>query len=308
MCAVVWILAGLPPENVHFCDPGAAVDTELRRICMANVAVQTFVTMADVSPTPEALADLMRYQWLETTVLDHHRTSERLLGRSFTGVGSENHCDVRVEMGPGVCGCTLLLRHLFGDPAEGTWQMKYEGLIETVDIIAQFDSWTERRDEAIDLIMLHRVLGQRGFVERCTASGPESCRPRVSRFEAPFVQAQRQKSDERIREDSARSWETTMVHPVTGRRVLAAVTALSGPATYSLAEVLKTHPTATFAFGVNPVTGYVSVRSRRPEDDCSKIAELMGGGGHACAAAFTYTPSLHLDVRQFLSKIQEGHR
>lgn len=284
MCAVVWVLSGQSLADVRFCDPTVGVDVALDAIEDDRT---TYVVCADVAPSPKGL-ERARTRLGDVLVFDHHKTNERLSGTS----GVLIHC------APGVCGCTLLR-----DALVGPWNMSPE-LSQLTDVIAQFDTWTDRRAEAEEMLYLHTVLGQDGFVRRCI----EACRPgglgkRLSRFEAPFVDAERQKTKERTREAMSRAWKTTVRHPSSGGPVTAVVTVLDSYPSQTLNAMLLEHPEATFSFGVNPVSGYVSIRSRDPVDDCAFLGEKMGGGGHACAAAFRYTPSHSRDVDAMMGRL-----
>jgi oligoribonuclease NrnB/cAMP/cGMP phosphodiesterase (DHH superfamily) len=254
-CAVVF---GSCPEHgpVQLVDNGA-IDRQVRETLAArlpNAAEhEVLVTDHGVDAATADLVDAFVAAGGRFALLDHHRSSEHLAGRSWATVDESR-------------SATGLLFDRLGRPP---------AFAEFARLVEDHDLWQHRDPRSARLAALVGLLGTERFLNRFRDD------PRVDLREGEAVLVE---TEERRREDYLRrKVDQARVAEVGGERwaICYAEQYQSDLAERLMAEL---HVAATAI--VNAGKRTVSLRGRGV--DVSGIAERFGGGGHARAAAFTF--------------------
>jgi uncharacterized protein len=255
-CAVVF--AGSRPEHgqVELVENGA-IDRRVRETLAARLRDaaehEVIVTDHGVDAATADAVDGFVAAGGRFSLLDHHRSSEHLAGRSWATVDESR-------------SATGLLFDRLGRPP---------AFAEFARLVEDHDLWQHRDPRSARLAALVGLLGPERFRDRFRDD------PRVDLREGEALMVEH---EERRRADYLRrKVEQARVVEVGGERwaICYAEQYQSDLAERLMAEL---HVEATAI--VNAGKRTVSLRGRGV--DVSRIAERYGGGGHARAAAFTF--------------------
>jgi len=213
-------------------------------------------------------------EWLaaggELQLLDHHRSSEHLIGRSWATIDE-------------VHSATGLLWAYLGRPAR---------FGEFAALVEDHDLWLHRDPRSPRLALLLGLLGQQRFLTRF-----------VAQPEVEFTEGERLVLEvEESRRESylARKAEQAILRDLRG---VAWAIVYADSYQSELAERLMSRFGAGATAIVNPSRRTVSLRGRTV--DVAAIAERQGGGGHARAAAFSFRDvPLELSLERFEEELQ----
>jgi oligoribonuclease NrnB/cAMP/cGMP phosphodiesterase (DHH superfamily) len=205
------------------------------------------------------------------TLLDHHRSSQHLADRQWATID-----EARSATG-------MLFDHL-GEPA---------AFAEFARLVEDHDLWLHRDPRSARLAALVGLLGHERFLARFSAN------PRVDFGEGELLLLDNE--DSRREDYLAKKLEQARVFERAGVRW---AVCYAEQYQSDVAERLMTGLGVAATAIVNPARRTVSLRGR--DFDVSAVAQRRGGGGHARAAAFSFTGSdLEKDLERFESALND---
>jgi uncharacterized protein len=205
------------------------------------------------------------------TLLDHHRSSQHLAARQWATVDEAR-------------SATGLLFHHLGEPA---------AFAEFARLVEDYDLWRHTDPRSARLAALVGLLGHERFLARFTAN------PRVEFAEGELLLLDTE--DSRREDYLAKKLEQARVFERAGVRW---AVCYAEQYQSDVAERLMTGLGVAATAIVNPARRTVSLRGK--DFDVSAVAQRMGGGGHARAAAFSFRDGeLEKELERFESGLEE---
>jgi oligoribonuclease NrnB/cAMP/cGMP phosphodiesterase (DHH superfamily) len=271
-CAVLVSGSVEGPASIEPVENGA-IDGRVRALVQDADprAVRVLVTDHGVSEPTAELVDAFVAAGGGFTLLDHHRSSRHLDGRTWATV-DERHS-----------ATALLFQHL-GRPARFG---AFARLVEDHDLWRHADPGSAR------LAGLLGLLGHERFVARFSADPSVEFREE----EALLLEIEEGRRESYLRRKTDQAW----VREIGGH---AWAVCYADQYQSDLAERLMSVFEVAGTALLNPGKRTVSLRGRGV--DVSAIAQRWGGGGHARAAAFTFSGSaLELSLEAFEEAVSE---
>jgi oligoribonuclease NrnB/cAMP/cGMP phosphodiesterase (DHH superfamily) len=273
-CAVVFSGARPGQGPIELVENGA-IDGRVRGALAARIGDaaghEVLVTDHGVDAATADAADEFVDAGGRFLLLDHHRSSLHLSGRSWATID------------PDRSATGLLFDHL-GRPG---------AFAELVRLVEDHDLWRHHDPRSARLAALEGLLGAERFLARFTEDPSVELRD----GERLLVDQEEARREDYLR----RKVEQARVVEIGGRRW-----ALCYAEQYQsdLAERLMSELGVEATAIVNPGRRTVSLRGRGV--DVSGVAERFGGGGHARAAAFTFRGApLEADLARFEDRLIE---
>lgn len=287
--AAVFIRCGGSPHNVHFVPAGeSSVDPAVVDLLGRGVPIH----VVDVCPSEGVLRTLIgRGNW----IWDHHKSSEARMARMASP---------RCITNSNRCGCKLYMEWLRVDAMfpPGGRLLGFIDAIESVDLY-QKDNPNYRDGEYLADIMsagvsMSPLLQTMDQLEFAIVLAQEDAYELLwSKFYEGVARTARQMCRTYTQQAVERAWITQLVEPFDGgNTITVAIASAPGWWRSEVGNALLDIPDVDLGAVVDTTAGIVSLRSRSPKVDCSRIAEGYGGGGHARAAGFP------IDRADFLSK------
>ena len=249
-CGVVFSGARPGQGTVELVDNGS-IDARVREALEGSPAI--LVTDHGIDAETADRVDAYIAAGGQFTLLDHHRSSQHLAARPWATVD-----EARSATG-------LLFDHL-GAPAAFA---EFAGLVEDHDL------WRHADPRSARLATLVGLLGHERFLARFIAD------PRVEFTEGEVLLLDNE--DARREDYLAKKLEQARVFERAGIRW---AVCYAEQYQSDVAERLMTGLGVAATAIVNPARRTVSLRGR--DFDVSAVAQRMGGGGHARAAAFSF--------------------
>jgi len=267
-CAVLFEGARPGQGRVELVDNGA-IDARVLAALEAERAV--LVTDHGLAEATAAAVDAFIAGGGAFTLLDHHRSTRHLEGRAWATVDED-----RSATG-------LLFEHLGRPPA----------FAEFARLVEDHDLWRHADPRSAQLAALLGLLGHERFRARFTAD------PAVEFREGELLLVEHE--DERREAYLARKLEQARVVEKDGKRW---AVCYAEQYQSDLAERLMTGLGVDATAIVNPARRTVSLRGRGL--DVSALAERLGGGGHARAAAFSFAGrELEAPLKAFETELEK---
>jgi len=228
-----------------------SIDARVREALAASPAI--LVTDHGIDTETADQVDAYIAAGGQFTLLDHHRSSEHLAARPWATVD-----EARSATG-------LLFDHLGEPPA----------FAEFARLVEDHDLWRHADPRSARLAALVGLLGHEKFLARFIAN------PRVDFTEGEILLLDNE--DSRREDYLAKKLEQAKVFERAGVRW---AVCYAEQYQSDVAERLMTGLGVAATAIVNPARRTVSLRGR--DFDVSAVAQRMGGGGHARAAAFSF--------------------
>lgn len=272
-CAV---LVGGSAEGPAAIEPveNGAIDGRVRALLQeaGPGALRVLVTDHGVSEQTAELVDEFVGGGGTFTLLDHHRSSRHLDGRTWAIV-DERHS-----------ATALLFQHLGRPERYGTF----------VRLVEDHDLWRHDDPRSARLAGLLGLLGHERFVARFSTDPSVEFREE----EARLLEIEEGRRESYLRRKTEQAW----VREIGGHAwALCYADQYQSDLAERLMSVLGVAGTAL----LNPGKRTVSLRGRGV--DVSGIAQRWGGGGHARAAAFTFAGSaLEISLQAFEEAVLDG--
>jgi uncharacterized protein len=249
-CGVLFSGARPGQGTVELVDNGS-IDARVRDALAASSAI--LVTDHGIDAATADLVDAYIAAGGHFTLLDHHRSSHHLAAREWATID-----EARSATG-------LLFDHL-GQPT---------AFAEFARLVEDHDLWLHTDPRSARLAALVGLLGHERFLARFVAN------PQVQFAEGEILLLDNE--DSRREDYLAKKLEQARVFERAGVRW---AVCYAEQYQSDVAERLMTQLDVAATAIVNPARRTVSLRGR--DFDVSAVAQRMGGGGHARAAAFTF--------------------
>jgi uncharacterized protein len=249
-CGVLFSGARPGQGTVELVDNGS-IDARVRDALAASSAI--LVTDHGIDAATADLVDAYIAAGGHFTLLDHHRSSQHLAAREWATID-----EARSATG-------LLFDHL-GQPT---------AFAEFARLVEDHDLWLHTDPRSARLAALVGLLGHERFLARFVEN------PQVRFAEGEILLLDNE--DSRREDYLAKKLEQARVFEREGVRW---AVCYAEQYQSDVAERLMTQLDVAATAIVNPARRTVSLRGR--DFDVSAVAQRMGGGGHARAAAFTF--------------------
>lgn len=250
------------------------------------------VFITDISPREDKTVELIKESSLKIKMLDHHPTVTYLNTYSWADVFPE----ITDPTGTTVrtCGTSLLYSYLINNG----YIQRDETITDLVEKIRRYDTWewtTKYNDEqARDLSSLLHLVGIEEFVERFSTNLDY----RLTDSEAFLVKMERARTDSYIK-SKLKHVVIRATDKFPGKLYRIAMIFAEQYASELGNAIALANPEVDFVMVINP-HGSVSYRTVKEDVHVGKIAESLGGGGHAKAAGSAMPadllPTLFCDI------------
>ncbi len=249
-CGVIFSGARPGQGTVELVDNGS-IDARVRDALSASPAI--LVTDHGIGASTADQVDAYIAAGGHFTLLDHHRSSQHLAAREWATIDEER-------------SATGLLFHHLGQPT---------AFAEFARLVEDHDLWLHTDPRSARLAALVGLLGHERFLARFVEN------PQVQFTEGEILLLDNE--DSRREDYLAKKLEQARVFERAGMRW---AVCYAEQYQSDVAERLMTQLDVAATAVVNPARRTVSLRGR--DFDVSAVAQRMGGGGHARAAAFTF--------------------
>lgn len=214
------------------------------------------IIITDVSPSYDSVEMLAGE--IDTVIIDHHATSEKLKDFPFT-----IH-DISV------CATLLTYRWL---EKQGYQVAPYEEFAQCVDDV---DMWRLKRDDSLKMAILFNLMG----IDRMEKRFLETPYKGFTETEKLFISLEEERKEAYITKAmrNMTTWKD--------KRGLTFCAVFAESYASELGNAIIRDATADYVVLINAQSKKVSMRSRK-EVDIRAIAENNGGGGHKNAAGFS---------------------
>lgn len=255
--------------------------------------------LCDCSVSAET-ADMLERRG-DVALVDHHESSRHLVGRDWCLVIPEN----------GTCASLMLFRLL---DESGLIPSDMRGrLLDLAIAVDDNDRWVNSFESSLALSLLMSFLGQDAFVCRVCgadmragfmARGPATDMSFFTAQERDVVSTLRVRSSDTSRSLASQAVIRNVDVAGVGRVKVAWVFAATSSASLLLHDILDMRADVDVAACVDMSSARASLRSRAGSTSALALAEMLGGGGHAESAGFSFGD--RVSRRSIISSIVDG--
>jgi oligoribonuclease NrnB/cAMP/cGMP phosphodiesterase (DHH superfamily) len=283
VCATLFLAAGGPRENIYYCVPDHEyVDEKVAEL------LETWdgpIILADISIS-HSLAEMIAARNKDVYLFDHHKSAIPLVEFDF--------CEIDVDNTR--CGSKVFYDWLvkeFKHTSEIHKILLYKDLVEAADDI---DRWIHAIPRSMQLATLHRILGQKLFVDRFTRD-PGTVFSSSEKF---MLQIEEEKKEEFIqgKKKSVQVFTKTL----DGHEVKIGIVVASDHES-ELGHAIYDDPELGVDIVIMISGKKLSMRSRSGcPVDLSKLTHKYGGGGHRNAAGCQLSKVIEKDLIELVAE------
>ncbi len=258
----------------------------------AKAGIEYHLIMTDIGPSQETCERIasLESRFTSIGVYDHHKT---------TLWAKEEKLPWYHHSANSACGAKMAWQSVLAE----NLRPGFKGLADATDA---YDRWivdSKYRERGEELNLLFKFLGFPKFLAEFYVNPDTDFTSRMKYI----VEILRDKQQHQTKRSVAIQLGSTgkNLFKDKGGRTFALIVSDNEHISETAKEALKAYPDVNYVGIILPVTGIVSLRSRKNETDVSKIAKKLGGGGHEAAAGFPMEALYQSNIAYAASTLEE---